>query len=166
KDVLDYVARGQAPTIIEQAATSQAAEAAEETELPPWEKPGEGDLFRPAELQFADGAPDTSEAAATAPAGQAVVESKRPTAASASQSGDTTIPVEGMRKLIAEHMVRSERTAPHVTTVFEADLSAVLAHMAANKDAFARDGITLTLTAYFVSAAVAALQAVPLVNSQ
>ena len=71
-----------------------------------------------------------------------------------------------MRKLIAEHMVRSERTAPHVTTVFEADLSAVLAHLAANKDAFARDGVTLTLTPYFVSAAVAALQAAPLVNSQ
>src|SRR6185503_3265424 len=85
---------------------------------------------------------------------------------SAHGSGDTTIPVEGMRKLIAEHMVRSERTAPHVTTVFEADLSAVLAHLAANKDAFARDGLTLTLTAYFVSAAVAGLQAVPLVNSQ
>jgi 2-oxoglutarate dehydrogenase E2 component (dihydrolipoamide succinyltransferase) len=71
-----------------------------------------------------------------------------------------------MRKLIAEHMVRSERTAPHVTTVFEADLSAVLAHLAANKDAFARDGISLTLTAYFVAAAVAGLRAVPLVNSQ
>jgi 2-oxoglutarate dehydrogenase E2 component (dihydrolipoamide succinyltransferase) len=71
-----------------------------------------------------------------------------------------------MRKLIAEHMVRSERTAPHVTTVFEADLSAVLAHLAAHKDAFARDGATLTLTAYFVAAAVTALKAVPLVNSQ
>jgi 2-oxoglutarate dehydrogenase E2 component (dihydrolipoamide succinyltransferase) len=71
-----------------------------------------------------------------------------------------------MRKLIAEHMVRSERTAPHVTTVFEADLSKVVAHLEANKDAFARDGATLTLTAYFVAAAVAALKAVPIVNSQ
>jgi pyruvate/2-oxoglutarate dehydrogenase complex dihydrolipoamide acyltransferase (E2) component len=166
KDVLDYLAGSHAPTIIEQSAGPQAAEAAEETELPPWEKPGEGDLFRPAELQFADGGPDTGESDSGEPARQAVVESKSPAAALAPQTGDTTIPVEGMRKLIAEHMVRSERTAPHVTTVFEADLSAVLAHMAANKDAFARDGVTLTLTAYFVSAAVAGLQAVPLVNSQ
>jgi 2-oxoglutarate dehydrogenase E2 component (dihydrolipoamide succinyltransferase) len=71
-----------------------------------------------------------------------------------------------MRKLIAEHMVRSATTAPHVTTVFEADLSAVLAHQAAHQAAFARDGVTLTLTAYFVAATVAALRAVPLVNSQ
>jgi 2-oxoglutarate dehydrogenase E2 component (dihydrolipoamide succinyltransferase) len=71
-----------------------------------------------------------------------------------------------MRKLIAEHMVRSEHTSPHVTTVFEADLSKVLAHLEAHKAQFAQDGVTLTLTAYFVSAAVAALKAVPIVNSQ
>jgi 2-oxoglutarate dehydrogenase E2 component (dihydrolipoamide succinyltransferase) len=63
-------------------------------------------------------------------------------------------------------MVRSKHTAPHVTTVFEADLSAVLAHQAAHAAEFARDGVTLTLTPYFVSAAVAALKAVPIVNSQ
>lgn len=76
------------------------------------------------------------------------------------------IPVEGMRKLIAEHMVRSKHTSPHVTTVFEADMSRVLAHLEQNQAAFARDGVRLTLTAYFVSAAVAALRAVPIVNSQ
>lgn len=76
------------------------------------------------------------------------------------------IPVEGMRKLIAEHMVRSKRTSPHVTTVFEADMSRVLAHLEQNQAAFARDGVRLTLTAYFVSAIVAALRAVPIVNSQ
>jgi 2-oxoglutarate dehydrogenase E2 component (dihydrolipoamide succinyltransferase) len=76
------------------------------------------------------------------------------------------IPVEGMRKLIAEHMVRSKHTSPHVTTVFEADMSRVLAHLEQNQAAFARDGVRLTLTAYFVSAIVAALRAVPIVNSQ
>lgn len=79
---------------------------------------------------------------------------------------DSFLPVVGMRKSIAEHMVKSEHTAPHVTTVMEADLSRVLAHLDANKAQFARDGVTLTLTAYFVSATVAALKAVPLVNSQ
>jgi 2-oxoglutarate dehydrogenase E2 component (dihydrolipoamide succinyltransferase) len=83
-----------------------------------------------------------------------------------SSPSESFIPVVGMRKLIAEHMVLSERTAPHVTTVMEADMTRVLAHLDANKDAFTRDGVTLTLTAYFVSAAVAALKAVPLVNSQ
>jgi len=71
-----------------------------------------------------------------------------------------------MRKSIAEHMVRSEHTAPHVTSVFEVDMSRVLAHRAANKASFARDGVDLTLTPYFVAAVVAGLKAVPIVNSQ
>ena len=80
--------------------------------------------------------------------------------------GDEFIPVVGMRKSIAEHMVRSEHTAPHVTSVFEVDMSRVLAHRAANKASFARDGVDLTLTPYFVAAVVAGLKAVPIVNSQ
>ena len=58
------------------------------------------------------------------------------------------------------------RTAPHVTTVFEADLGAVLAHRERNRAAFAAEGIPLTLTAYFVSACVAAIRAVPEANSR
>jgi 2-oxoglutarate dehydrogenase E2 component (dihydrolipoamide succinyltransferase) len=64
-----------------------------------------------------------------------------------------------MRKRIAEHMVQSMATAPHVTAVFEADLSAVLRHREAHGKAY-------TLTAYFVRASVTALQAVPEVNSR
>jgi len=80
--------------------------------------------------------------------------------------GEDFIRVEGMRKLIAEHMVRSKHTAPHVTTVFEADMSRVITHQQKHTEAFARDGVKLTLTAYFISAIVAGLKAVPLVNSQ
>ncbi len=47
----------------------------------------------------------------------------------------------------------------------EADFSRVVAHRQASKDAFAKDGVNLTFTAYFVAAAVAALKAFPLVNS-
>jgi 2-oxoglutarate dehydrogenase E2 component (dihydrolipoamide succinyltransferase) len=57
-------------------------------------------------------------------------------------------------------------TAPHVTAVFEADLSAVMRHRAANKETFAHAGTPLTLTAYFVAAAIAAIQKVPRVNSR
>jgi 2-oxoglutarate dehydrogenase E2 component (dihydrolipoamide succinyltransferase) len=70
-----------------------------------------------------------------------------------------------MRRRIAEHMARSVATAPHVTAVFEADLSAIIAHRAAHQDAFAARGARLTLTAYFVAAAARALQAVPQVNA-
>jgi 2-oxoglutarate dehydrogenase E2 component (dihydrolipoamide succinyltransferase) len=74
------------------------------------------------------------------------------------------MPVDNMRKRIAEHMVRSVQTAPHVTTVFEADLSAVLAHRAAQ--AANPAGGRLTLTAYFIAASAIAMGEVPAVNSR
>jgi pyruvate/2-oxoglutarate dehydrogenase complex dihydrolipoamide acyltransferase (E2) component len=79
-------------------------------------------------------------------------------------TGDT-LPLTAMRRAIAEHMVRSKQTSPHVTTVFEFDFTAVAAHRAAHKEQFARDGARLTFTAYLVAATVAALKKHPLVNS-
>jgi len=77
------------------------------------------------------------------------------------------VPHTAIRKRIAEHMVQSLlHTAPHVTTVFEADLSAVLADRALRREEFAHRGAPLTLTAYFVQAAVAAIRAVPEANSR
>jgi 2-oxoglutarate dehydrogenase E2 component (dihydrolipoamide succinyltransferase) len=76
-----------------------------------------------------------------------------------------TIPHTPVRRAIAEHMVVSKHTSPHVTTIMEADLSRVIAHRQANKPVFARDGVNLTFTPYFVTAAVAALRAYPRVNS-
>jgi 2-oxoglutarate dehydrogenase E2 component (dihydrolipoamide succinyltransferase) len=77
------------------------------------------------------------------------------------------VPHTAVRKRIAEHMVQSLlHTAPHVTAVFEADLSAVLQDRARQRDEFARRGVLLTLTAYFVQATVAAIRAVPEANSR
>jgi 2-oxoglutarate dehydrogenase E2 component (dihydrolipoamide succinyltransferase) len=77
------------------------------------------------------------------------------------------VPHTATRKRIADHMVQSLlHTAPHVTTVFEADLTAVLEHRQHNKDDFARRGAPLTLTAYFLQATVAAMRAVPEANSR
>src|SRR5271157_3584445 len=70
-----------------------------------------------------------------------------------------------MRKQIAEHMVMSKHTSPHVLTVVEADMSKVIAHQNANMDVFARDGVNLTFTAYFMMAIVAGLKAYPMTNS-
>jgi 2-oxoglutarate dehydrogenase E2 component (dihydrolipoamide succinyltransferase) len=70
-----------------------------------------------------------------------------------------------IRKSIAEHMVMSKHTSPHVLTVMEADMSKVAKHRSANKTLFERDGINLTFTAYFMSAIVAGLKAYPIVNS-
>jgi 2-oxoglutarate dehydrogenase E2 component (dihydrolipoamide succinyltransferase) len=118
------------------------------SEPAPWETPGLGELFRPTEESRGLN-PSTPPAAppstATAPG--------------------TILPLNAVRKSIAEHMLRSRRTSAHVTTVMEADLSRVLAHRLANKETFARDGVNLTLTAYFLAASVAALKAVPIVNA-
>jgi 2-oxoglutarate dehydrogenase E2 component (dihydrolipoamide succinyltransferase) len=77
------------------------------------------------------------------------------------------VPHDKMRKRIADAMVTSLlHTAPHVTAIFEADLSAVMRHRAANKEAFAGRDTPLTLTAYFTAAAIAGIKKVPRVNSQ
>ncbi len=75
------------------------------------------------------------------------------------------LPLNTVRRSIAEHMVLSKHTSPHVTTIMEADLSRVIAHRLANKDLFARDGVNLTFTAYFIRAIVEGLKAHPIVNS-
>jgi 2-oxoglutarate dehydrogenase E2 component (dihydrolipoamide succinyltransferase) len=77
------------------------------------------------------------------------------------------VPHTPMRRRIADHMVESLlRTAPHVTTVFEANMAAVLAHRAAQRQSFADRGANLTLTAYFVAAMVDAVRAVPEANGR
>lgn len=76
------------------------------------------------------------------------------------------VPHTVMRRRIAEHMVHALTTAPHVTALFEADFGAVLAHRRAAKAEFEARGVPLTLTAYLVVAAAAAMKAVPVVNSR
>ena len=75
------------------------------------------------------------------------------------------MPHTRLRKLIAEHMLASRRTSPHVTTVMEADMSAVVAHRSAHKAEAAAKGVVLTFTPYFIQAVVAALKAVPRANA-
>ena len=58
------------------------------------------------------------------------------------------------------------KTAPHVIAVFDADLSAIIAHRQGHQEAYRQEGVRLTYTAYFVAAAMKALQAVPEVNSR
>ncbi|HEU4969106.1 dihydrolipoamide acetyltransferase family protein [Sphingomonas sp.] len=86
--------------------------------------------------------------------------------ASAPASGSRIVPHDRMRRLIADNMLASVTTAPHVTAVFEADFSAIIAHRAKHKAAYERDGVSLTYTAYIVAACVAAMRAVPVINSR
>jgi len=68
------------------------------------------------------------------------------------------VPHTPMRRSIAAHMTRSVQAAPHVTVVFEADLSRILQHRETQSGP--------TITTYLVAAAVSALKAVPEVNSR
>ena len=99
---------------------------------------------------------------------EALVAARRAGAVPASPAGIPShrVPHTVMRKSIAEHMVRSMDVAPHVTTVFEADMSAIMRHRQASKAAFEAEGAKLTFTAYFVRATVEAIRAVPEANSR
>jgi 2-oxoglutarate dehydrogenase E2 component (dihydrolipoamide succinyltransferase) len=88
-------------------------------------------------------------------------------APAADETGARRVPHTPMRRRIASHMVESLlHTAPHVTNVFQCDMTAVLADRAQRKPEFERRGIPLTLTAYFVAASVEALRAVPEANGR
>jgi 2-oxoglutarate dehydrogenase E2 component (dihydrolipoamide succinyltransferase) len=80
--------------------------------------------------------------------------------------GMKSIPHDSMRLRIAEHMASSLANAPHVTAVFEADFSAIMAHRRAHKGEFEKRGANLTLTAYIVAASVKAMDAAPTVNAR
>jgi 2-oxoglutarate dehydrogenase E2 component (dihydrolipoamide succinyltransferase) len=88
-----------------------------------------------------------------------------PAAKSVGVGSDSTIPHTAMRRRVAEHMVRSLSEAPHVTTLFEVDLTRVLKHRALHAAEFLSRGARLTLTVYFIQACVRALQAHPEVNA-
>ena len=111
------------------------------------------------EALIADQASRQAEPAQTTPAPAATVDDLG--------EGSEIIPHNKMRRRIADSMVASlMHTAPHVTAVFEADLSAVMRHRTANKEAYASRGTPLTLTVYFIAAAIAAIQKVPRINSR
>jgi len=77
------------------------------------------------------------------------------------------VPHTSMRKSIAKHMKESLlHISPHVTSVFEMDMSNIIEHRKWHKKEFAELGVNLTFTAYFLSACAKALQAVPQVNAR
>ncbi len=91
------------------------------------------------------------------------VESKKPVAEPA--KGDEIIPMDRIRKIIAEHMVMSKRTSPHVTSFIDADVTRLVNWRNTNKDKFlAAEGQKLTLTPIFVDATARALYEFPEVN--
>jgi len=110
---------------------------------------------------------DVAQHLALGPPASSPARSAQPSTFSGGDAGGTRkLPHDAMRRAIAEHMSRSVAVAPHVTAVFEADFSAIMAHRARHKDAYAKSGAQLTFSAYIVRAAAEAMKVAPAVNAR
>lgn len=106
---------------------------------------------------------------------QKVEETPKQTSTSASTPTISAIPsisgnveiieMDRMRRLIADHMVMSKQTSPHVTSFVEADVTNLVKWREANKRKFQdKYGTNITFTPLFVDAVVKAIKDFPLVN--
>lgn len=76
------------------------------------------------------------------------------------------VPMDRMRQMIADHMVYSKHTSPHVTAYVEADLTDLARWRAANKEEFLKEhGQKLSYTPLFVQAVAKAIEDYPMINS-
>jgi 2-oxoglutarate dehydrogenase E2 component (dihydrolipoamide succinyltransferase) len=76
------------------------------------------------------------------------------------------VPMDHVRQKIAEHMVRSKATSPHVASVTEVDMTRVVRWREANKASFEQsEGFKLTYTPVFVHAVAKALREFPFMNA-
>ncbi|WP_099220998.1 dihydrolipoamide acetyltransferase family protein [Listeria costaricensis] len=82
------------------------------------------------------------------------------------QAGDREIPISGVRKAIAKHMVASKHEIPHAWMMVEADATNLVRYRNTVKDHFKKEeGYSLTYFAFFVKAVAQALKEFPALNS-
>lgn len=80
--------------------------------------------------------------------------------------GTRVVVMDAMRSAIADHMVRSKHTSPHVYSIQEVDVTAIANWRAKHKAAFEKsEGFGLSFTPFFLEAAVKALEKFPGVNA-
>jgi pyruvate dehydrogenase E2 component (dihydrolipoamide acetyltransferase) len=89
----------------------------------------------------------------------------RPAPAAAVSPQDERVPLRGLRRIIAEHMVHSKHTAAHTLHVDEADVTELVAMRKRAKEKAATAGIKLTYLPFFIKAATGALKRHPFVNA-
>lgn len=89
-----------------------------------------------------------------------------PTQTSSVSGGDEIIEMDRMRRLIADHMVMSKHTSPHVTSFVEADVTGLVLWREKIKNSFEkREGEKITFTPIFTEAVVKAIKDFPLINA-
>jgi len=116
----------------------------------------------------AAGAPVPAQvAAAPAPAAAPAAQAPAPPAAKTFPADQDEVrePMSIMRKKIAEHMIMSKATSAHVYSVFEVDMSQIVARRNALKAEFAGEGVKLTFTPFFMEAIIRGIKEFPIVNS-
>ncbi len=98
------------------------------------------------------------------PAPEPKVAAPEPKSTSVS-GGDEIIEMDRMRRLIADHMVYSKQTSPHVTSFVEADVTALVKWRERVRDKFEkREGEKITFTPIFIEAVVKAIKDFPMIN--
>ena len=109
-------------------------------------------------------APQTQPAQTQAPAQpEKPVEVAKPV--TSVSGGDEIIEMDRMRKLIADHMVMSKQTSPHVTSFVEADVTNLVLWREKVKGAFEKkEGEKITYTPIFIEAVVKAIKDMPMIN--
>lgn len=108
-----------------------------------------------------------SQAAAEAPkqAQQAAPKAEPAKAATSTSGVDEIIEMDRMRRLIADHMVMSKHTSPHVTSFVEADVTSLVLWREKIKNSFEkREGEKITFTPIFIEAVVKAIKDYPMIN--
>jgi len=99
--------------------------------------------------------------------GQAVAMQPPPPSSYGAPVLGTTVPLNQARKIIAQRMVESKRTAPHAWSMVEVDVTNVWKWRLREKDSFLRTyGVSLTLLPFFIRAVVESLGKYPLMNAK
>ena len=97
---------------------------------------------------------------------ESVEKQKAPVNEVMSENGDQEIPVAGIRKVIAQNMVRSKHEIPHGWTMVEADVTNLVYYRDSIKNDFKqKEGYNLTYFSFFVKAVAQALKEFPAMNS-
>jgi 2-oxoglutarate dehydrogenase E2 component (dihydrolipoamide succinyltransferase) len=109
-------------------------------------------------------APVYTAPAAAAPAPAPAASAPRPQVFAGGQD-EVREPMSIMRRKIAEHMVMSKHTSPHVYTIFEVDMNEVVKRREAMKKEFEGDGVKLTFLPFFIEAAIRGIKEYPIINS-
>ena len=104
-----------------------------------------------------------SKSVVTTPANE--TPKKQDTVASSVSGNHEIIEMDRMRKLIADHMVMSKQTSPHVTSFVEADVTGLVNWRNSVKESFKKkEGENITFTPIFIEAVTKAIKDFPMIN--